>query len=169
MGQYLLYFAIVILFWAPTISMGQETEDEQKDAALGELESTRLAQQQIAAIPAIDPQDFPRELKVLRDSIERFFGHKKRVCNGEFSTVILSPIDVRESGISRDDMIYRKLNVQERKMCFREMKEMQVQYINNVFQARKSYLEYLHSQRIEELDRLRAEAVESLERGLSGD
>ncbi|MEI8347504.1 MAG: hypothetical protein WCG27_08550, partial [Pseudomonadota bacterium] len=94
----------------------------------------------------------------LRISVEKYIDHKKRVCNGEFSTIILN-----EAGEEQSTKPEKALSPEERKLCFREMKAMQISYINNMFSARKRYLDFLHALRIEELTKVRDRTIKSLQ------
>lgn len=147
-------------------SVGSVSEEE-RTMALNDLQATRDAQAEIQAISEIAPENFPREVRRLRQSVERFFDHKKRVCNGEFSTVILNPVEVTGEMVLSEEIVVRKLNAQERRICFREMQEMQRLYINNTFQARKRYLDFIHEERIKELDKARRQALDEIEQSFS--
>lgn len=93
-----------------------------------------------------------------RAELEKYFDHKKRVCEGEFSTVILSG-----NVESKQNKKPLKLSKEERKLCFRELKALQVTFINNLYIARKRYLSFLHTKRIEELEKARGESIKSLQ------
>lgn len=127
----------------------------QDDEVESPFEYTQKIQKQLSELKDITPEKFLVQVDQYRDNLEKYFEHKKRVCNGEFSTVILS-----EAGESRQDG--KRLSKEERKLCFREMKALQTTYINNMHQARKRYLESLHSQRIQQLEDSREKALNDL-------
>jgi hypothetical protein len=55
------------------------------------------------------------------------------------------------------------LSREERKLCFRELKALQVTFINNMYSARKRYLDFLHAKRVEELEQAREKSIKSLQ------
>lgn len=127
----------------------------QDEGVESPFEYTQKIQKQLSDLKDLTPESFMVQVDQYRDNLEQYFEHKKRVCNGEFSTVILS-----EAGESRQDG--KRLTKQERKLCFREMKALQSTYINNMHQARKRYLENLHSKRIQQLEDSREKALNDL-------
>ena len=111
------------------------------------------------AIKNLAPEDFFQKIDGFRISLEKYFLQKKKVCNGEFSTFILSDGNVK-TGVP--DGQSKRLSKEERKLCFREMKALQLTYINNMFLARKNYLDFLHDRRISELMKAREASIKSL-------
>lgn len=167
MSHKFLIFCLLNLFFWPAAIISANTTPEERVAALSDFEATKKAQEEIAQISQIAPENYLRDLPNARRSLERFFEHKKGVCNGEFSTVILNPVELTGGQLGEDAIIVRRLNTQERQLCYRELKEMQVAFINNMFKARKEYLDFLHKQRIEELDQTRVRAIDKLNESFS--
>ena len=91
---------------------------------------------------------------------KRQIEHKKRVCRGEFSTVILAEGVLPAK--SKEEKPLNKLSRKEREVCFREMKSIQLSFIENMFGARKRYLDFLHQLRLKELDKAHKQALEEL-------
>ena len=91
--------------------------------------------------------------------LDRYFDNKKKVCNGEYSTMVLG--DVGELGKTADEG--RKLSKDERKVCFREMKNLQVNYINAIYEARRKYVLWLQEKQLDELGKVRDEAIKRLQ------
>ncbi|MCF8058812.1 MAG: hypothetical protein K9K67_05930 [Bacteriovoracaceae bacterium] len=119
---------------------------------------TKKVHSSLKDLKSLGATEYFKEIDNYRSDLEKYFDQKKRVCEGEFSTVILN-------GVSKNEKENKplKLKPEERKLCFRELKALQLTFINNMYVARKRYLEYLHGQRIKELDISREQAVKSLQ------
>lgn len=113
----------------------------------------------IRALAEIKPEAFAQNVETIRSELDRYFDNKKRVCNGEYSTMVLG--DVGEPGKAAEE--HRKLTKDERKICFREMKNLQVSYINALYEARRSYTQWLQEQQLQELSKVRDEAIKRLQ------
>jgi hypothetical protein len=92
-----------------------------------------------------------------RVMMERYFDHKKRVCEGEFSSLILS---TRGEGEGESRV---RISREERQLCMNELKALQSTYINALYGARERFLLSLHEQRLKDLQGARAKALEDLE------
>jgi hypothetical protein len=121
------------------------------------FEYTKRVRDELEAIKNLSSEEYFLKVDGMRVEIEKYIDHKRRVCNGEFSTVVLT---------EKEDISVRpkanKLTKEERKLCFRELKALQNTFINNMFVARKAYLDQLHKQRIEDLSKMREEAIKNL-------
>lgn len=124
------------------------------------FEYTSKIRDEIESINNLAPENFFKKVDVYRSNLEKYFLQKKKVCNGEFSTFILSEGKVRSDMPTSQA---RKLSREERQLCFREMKALQITYINNMFLARKKYLDFLHERRIAELMEAREKTIKSLQ------
>lgn len=122
------------------------------------FEYTKVIHQSLKKLKDLKPENYIKDVDTYREDLEKYFDQKKRVCEGEFSTVIF---DGDYQGNQKKKPV--KLKPEERKLCFRELKALQLTYINNMFLARKSYLTYLHGQKIKELETAREGAVKSLQ------
>ncbi len=121
---------------------------------------TKKVHQALKELKVLPPEDYFKNVDGYRDELEKYFDQKKRVCEGEFSTVILTGAP-QENDANASKPV--KLKPEERKLCFRELKALQLTFINNMYMARKRYLEYLHQKRLKELDDSRESAVKSLQ------
>lgn len=134
--------------------------DEIKPAT-GEGETIFSYSAQIIArieqLKNLQPPDFLKEVNEYRKEVELFIINKKRVCNGEYSVLILA------EGKPSDGMQNKKLTPEERLFCFRELKAIQVSYMNNLYEARKRYLEDIHKKTLEDLFNTRSEIVREFE------
>ena len=146
----------LILLFLLSFSVSAQNEGETP------FEYTKRIHQELEAIKTLNPGEYFSKIDVYRTHLEKYIDHKKRVCEGEFSTIILS-------GNSQGDSPKpsRKLTTEERKLCFRELKALQITYINNMFIARKKYLDNLHNKRIDELQSAKDNAIKNLNSSFS--
>lgn len=121
---------------------------------------TKKVHQALKNLKDLPAESYFKEIDNYRAELEKYFDQKKRVCEGEFSTVILTGVPQEENPNTPKPV---KLKPEERKLCFRELKALQLTFINNMYQARKRYLEYLHQERLKELDASREQSVKSLQ------
>lgn len=124
-------------------------------AALSTFEYTRSMYKKVESISELKAEEFDLKINDIRAEIDRFIEHKKGVCQGDFSTVIIG------DEVSKNNEF--KLNKSEQELCYRELKALQITYINNLFNARKKYLDYLHVERVKQLGAVREEALKQLQ------
>jgi len=120
------------------------------------FEYTNEIHGKIAKIKDISPNEFIGTLEELKADLDNFFDHKRKVCNGEFSSLILVASSPKDGGGN-------KLSDQERSLCFRELKALQSTYINNLFLARKRFLTWSFEKSVKDLDAQREQAIKSLQ------
>ena len=142
---------VVLLLLSPFI---RAQEGAQKTM----FEVSREIQKEVESLAKLEADNYYQAIDGVRERIEKYIDNKKRVCNGEFSTVIIQ-------NASEKSAPPHKLSREEKKLCFRELKAFQVTFINNMYLARKNYLDYLHQRRLEDLSKAREEAVKSVQAG----
>ena len=108
-------------------------------------------------IKNLKPDEYVTKIDKYRGSIERFVGYKKRVCNGEFSSLVLKGEETLKGQKKR-------LSKEEKALCLRELKSMQRDFIDNIFQARIKYLDFLHKSQVKELHQAKADLIKSLDK-----
>ncbi len=124
----------------------------------GESESeSTLVHKSLVELKNLKPEDFDKKIDDYRNSIEKYIEKKKRVCNGEFTTIILSDSEDQSKKQSK------KLSVDEKKLCFNELKAIYKTYINHLFLVRSRFLKFLNKKRIEELASIRDETLKSID------
>lgn len=133
-------------------------DDEASLSPESNLEYTKKIQNELEELKNLSADRFIQEIDHYRVDIDKYNEHKKRVCNGEFTTNVLGDEKAESRNSSK-----RKLNPAERKLCFREMKALQVTMINNMYTARKRFLEYMHEERMKELSLARDKVIEELQ------
>tara|TARA_R100000656_G_scaffold124808_2_gene103929 strand:- start:391 stop:852 length:462 start_codon:yes stop_codon:yes gene_type:complete len=121
---------------------------------------SELIQTKIKALEDLKPESFSQNVESLRAMLDRYFDNKKRVCNGEYSTMVLGEVGDIGNKASEEG---RKLSKDERKVCFREMKNLQVNYINALYAARRKYVLWLQEKQLEELTKVKDEAIKRLQ------
>jgi hypothetical protein len=149
---------IIVLLFVSSFTYADEKEVKQKFN-----EYTKRVQEHLDELRNLKAEDFFKNVDRFRDDIDQYIDQKKRVCQGDFSLVILgdSPLKDEEGVKSKK----AKLSANEKELCLGELKALQMTYINNMFLARKKYLDYLHDKRVEELTLMREEALTSLRQG----
>ncbi len=133
-------------------------EDDGPASPESNLQYTQKIQNELEEIKNLSADRYLQEIDHYRVDIDKYIEHKKRVCNGEFTTNVLG-----DEKADAKNNLKRKLNTAEKKLCFREMKAFQVTMINNVFIARKRFLEYMHEERMKELSLARDKIIEELQ------
>ena len=118
------------------------------------FEYTQEIHKKIEELKGLNPLSYQVRVYELKSDLENFFSHKKKVCNGEFSSVILTE-SLREGGND-------KLTKEEKKLCFRELKALQTSFVNNLFIARRKYLNWGHEKNLSDLSAEREKAIFSL-------
>ena len=143
---------VFLTFFASMVFAQTQVADD------GNAESSAI-QNKIKELQDLKPDQFSQNVESLRAMLDRYFDNKKKVCNGEYSTMVLG--DVGELGKTADEG--RKLSKDERKVCFREMKNLQVNYINAIYEARRKYVLWLQEKQLDELGKVRDEAIKRLQ------
>ena len=111
----------------------------------------------ITKIKTLKPENYLSSIDSFRKSIDRFVRYKRRVCNGEFSSLVL------ENGETVKGQKER-LTEEEKIICFRELKSIQEEFIKNMFEARVKYLDHLHQKQVIDLKKAKEELLKSLDK-----
>lgn len=144
---------LIILFLLPFILLAQEKPDSKpvKEGSSVEIHN------QLLELKNLKAEEFDKRIDEYRNSIEKYIEKKKRVCNGEFTTIILS--DSKQKPTEQTN----KLSADEKKLCFNELKAIYKTYINHLFLVRTRFLEFLNKKRIKELASIRDETLKSID------
>jgi hypothetical protein len=145
---------IIILFFYISFNV---SASPSKLAPLSNETNHDVVKNDLLKIKNLSPNEYISKIDKYRESIERFVGYKKRVCNGEFSSLVIKDGETLAGKKKR-------LSREERSLCFRELKGMQRNFIDNVFFARSKYLEYLHETQIKDLRQAKVDLIKSLDR-----
>lgn len=145
---YILFSALVTLNTYSNVENGNNI-----------FEYTRKISTLIDSIEKIDTTDFTSKIGEITKELNLFFEYKKGVCRGEFSTIIFS------SGNSETTNF--KLTKKEQELCFRELKALQVKFVNKVFNGRRKYLQYLYDKDVKNLVELRTKTLDEIQKSFS--
>jgi len=142
---------IILLFALSTQASGQVLETISSS-----FEYTQRIQQRLLQLADIEASQYLTQIDSYRLDMERYFEHKKRVCEGDFSAVILGTAETESRTVQR-------LSREEKQLCYKELKALHVTYINNLYQARERFLADLHQKRLEELKQARVKSLSEIE------
>ncbi len=156
----------VVLVSAMVLSFQFESRLKAQEEGETPFEYTKRIHSELKEIKQLKPEEYFQRIDTYRTHLEKYIEHKKRVCEGEFSTIILAGGEKAER-LPNPRRSSNKLTREERKLCFRELKALQITFINNMFLSRKKYLDYLHQDRIGQLQKARENAIKSLNRSFS--
>lgn len=126
---------------------------------------TAKIERMLEQVKSLTPDEFLQNMNSVRQELELYLEHKRGVCNGEYSTMILED-DLGKQRLSNTELDKKEvynLTKNERDLCFGELKAIQVTYINNLFVARTRLLEFVYKKRMDELSKARASAIESIQ------
>lgn len=91
-------------------------------------------------------QAFPEEIFEIQKFLDRYFDLLKLKCAGDFTSFTID-----EKG--EDAEVRTKLNKEERKVCYTELKAFKSKMITLIFQKKKEFIDSVHKVRIEELEK----------------
>ena len=142
-----------------TICLSTYAETEGTDNVELMNEYTKKIQKSLKSLKDLPASDYFKSIDEYRAALEKHFDHKKRVCDGEFSTIVLKHVKDTVGKVINKKV---RLSKSERRLCFRELKALQVTFVNNMYVARKRYLNFLHDRRLKDLDETREATIQSL-------
>jgi len=152
-------FILCFLFIAYSfclLAKDKELGSEKINTTPGNLfEYSQKTREKLEEIKKLDPREYVGRINEYRAILEKYIDHKKRVCDGEFSTIILGPDDVRmteDKGLSKTEI----------KLCLEELKAFQITYINHMFVARKRFIDHVHDETLKNLNEVRKNSIDSL-------
>lgn len=148
------WFSIVVFCFFSSVAFAA-------DEAVVHLKDAKAIEADIDMIKELTPEAYYNQVDSLRESIERFLVAKKKVCLGEYAPYILS------SGGDEKLPNKTKLEDKEKRQCFKDLRKMHSNYIENMYSARKGYLESSHKKRLEELARFRDQALTEIKKAYS--
>ena len=116
-------------------------------------------------IKSLKANDFPKKISSLRLKVKKFINYHKKACQGEFTTLVLNEFSNQRNNKGENEL--KKLSQNERKLCFRELKNIQTLFVNVVHQARMNYLKAIHKREIESLENLKNQSLRNLDKAFS--
>jgi hypothetical protein len=143
---------IIILSLLFSLGSFAQIEDDIKN------ESDEL-KEKLSKLRELEPDDYTNNIDSFRVSVEKYINYKRKVCSGEFSSIILD-----ESSSAKAEVKKKKLSKDEKRVCFAELKSLQIIFINNMFIARKKFLKSVYSRALNELEKSREASLKNLKK-----
>lgn len=141
----LVYSLLSFAVWGQEPNLGLQLKDQ------------KAIQKDIDAVSDLTPENYNNQIDNYRESIEKFLTAKKKVCQGEYAPYILnSPSEGKLPSKT-------KIDDKEKRSCFKELRKMHAVYLENMYKARKGFLEANHKNRLDELYRHHEKALKDLE------
>ena len=103
---------------------------------------------EIGKLNSLTPLEYVTKAERVQDMYDQYIDFQKRVCTEEFSNKVFS----------------QKESDENQKDCLRKLRELEIDYTEKSYTARKNYLEYLHAERLKELKRIHDEAISALKK-----
>ena len=113
----------------------------------------------IKELELIGPLDFPKEVKSYRNMVENYIENRRKVCRGEYSPLIITS----EKNTSNEQLNFHK-NKRLRFDCLNDLKKIEIEFIKSMYIAKRNYLNYLHQQRMIELETAKLELINNIEK-----
>ncbi len=125
-------FIVLILFFSCSL-FGQENDIAQFRELLKKLAT-------------VTPPTYLDEIPPVKTKIESLLEKKRRICVGEYSTLVF------QNKESKEDDTVNILNKEEKILCLKQLKQDQEMYFHELFLARKRLYEYLYKVKTEALE-----------------
>lgn len=155
-------FSLIIIIFNLSINAQINAPIDPDKEPQNSFEYTQKVKKSLEDLKGLVGKDYYQKVDQYRALLEKYMDHKKRVCEGEFSTVIL--LEENESSKNKPpSKSNNKLSKDERKLCYRELKALQVTFIDNMFHARKNYLNYLHEEQLKALEDAREKSIKNIQ------
>mgnify|MGYP003586664156 CR=1 FL=1 len=129
----------------------------QEPSAGVQLKDQKAIQKDIDSISDLSPENYSNQIDNYRESIEKFLGAKKKVCQGEYAPYILTA--PTEGKLPTKT----KIDEKEKRSCFKELRKMHSSYLENMYKARKRFFEANYRNRLDELSRHHEKALKDLD------
>lgn len=108
----------------------------------------------------------------IEDRMKKYLEYNKRVCSGEFSSLVLSTVLGKgKTGQSKlnsseaevgDNVSTGKLTQEEKEACFKNLLEDNKVFVNKVFDKHKEFAKYLYETRLKNIDKARESKIKEL-------
>ena len=139
----LITFSILVL----SVVSVSETSANQKQADL------------LLQINDLKGSEYILKIDSLRKEVEDFIHKKRRVCLGEFSSLLLKDMNQEDSAPSEKTI---KLTKSEQEVCLKEVIGLKIKLAESLYIARKNFFDYLHKKRADKLLDLKNQNINSL-------
>lgn len=100
----------------------------------------------LAELNKLASSDFVAEIDDIKDRFDSYFRNRSRICQGEFSTLVLG----QEESTDKETA---KLSRSEIKACLNNLTNERMVYLDALYEKRKKYLLTLHKSQLEQLQK----------------
>jgi hypothetical protein len=145
-------FCCLFLLAIPTRALAQienTLNPSESDKFLFNLEKEK--NNLMAMLNVLPQQDvilMHEKILQIKENFDRYIEHKKLECTGEFTQFIKNDLGEMES-------VKRVLTREERKLCIVQLRDFHQYYLEKLLEAKKNYLIRLHSKHMLEIENLR--------------
>ena len=122
------------------------------------LEGREKIRAELEKLRSLSHQEYAQQFLALSQQLQRYLGYQKKICFGEFSTLIFAS----DQGAGQGGDVGKTLSRQERKVCFKSLVDMQKSYVEISFDKRAEFLQTLHNQRMQQLRQQKAKELQQL-------
>ena len=105
----------------------------------------------LAALEKVTPENYLGQISQVRIDVENFLEKQNLYCSGELET---------SNGLGQ--AVKMKLNPTERTKCFEQLQEIHIQYVEKLFDIQKSYLNFLHENRMQEWEKAKDQMLQTI-------
>lgn len=109
----------------------------------------------LAKISAAPEKDFQESYQDFDESLDQLLVKMKSICQGQYFTLIID-----ENGNERRKKL--SLSRDEKKICFRDLEKLQIMRIESLYAYKTKYLNYLHENRLSQLNEDKIEAIDKI-------
>ncbi len=141
------YLALIFLFNL-TVAFAQDAKLAQSYQELNDI---------LSKIEKSEIDQYPQKILEFKKSFDIFIEMKKKVCKGEYSTIIF------QDKVPSASEPKKELSGEEKKNCTKELKLYQRDTILKLYQFRKAFLEHSHKKLMEELDAVKEQSLKNLD------
>lgn len=106
----------------------------------------------LSKLNSIEVEKFTDAIVDIKKNFDSYFDNKSRICQGEFSTMVLGEEP-------REEVEPAKLSREEIKACLNNLMNERMVYIDSIYELRRKYLIYLHALQLEQLKKSKEDEV----------
>jgi hypothetical protein len=111
----------------------------------------------LSVLPQQDVILMHEKILQIKENFDRYIEHKRLECTGEFTQFIKNDLGEMES-------VKRVLTREERKLCIVQLRDFHQFYLEKLLEAKKNYLNRLHAKHMVELEMLKNDISNQLDR-----
>lgn len=155
MSKYLFSFLFFLVFstaYAQIVEGGSKPSDSK---ILSEITKESLLEE-LQSFDKKDIKTLENDIVDFNKKVSLYIQNRDRECKGNFSS-----IEINSQGES--EVVTRKLNKSEIKLCHLELIYFRKKYVNEIFKIRKKILLEEQARQLENLELIRTKSIQSLE------